>query len=180
MNSYDILVTGLFFLMCGCKTVSPPQTVKEVELDRFMGDWYVVASIPTRFEQGAHNALENYQMDDKGHINITFSFNKGAFDGPLKTYSSAAFVHNEDTFSEWRIQFIWALKFPYLIIYLEDNYLATAVATKDKKYLWLMSRSPQMPEDLYNEIIEVVEKQGFDTTKIIPVPQKAQTLDFRP
>lgn len=106
MNPSDILVAVLFCLMCGCKTVGPPQTVKRVELDRFMGNWYVVASIPTLFEKGAHNAIENYQMDDNGRINVTFSFNKGGFDGPSKTYSSVAFIEDEYTCSEWRIQFI--------------------------------------------------------------------------
>ncbi|HMP89365.1 MAG TPA: lipocalin family protein [Kiritimatiellia bacterium] len=158
----------------GCSTVKPPPTVEYVDLPRFMGDWYVVGGILTSFERDAYHAIENYQLDKKGNIPTTYTFRRGGFDGPLKTYRSKAFVHNKETFAEWRIQFIWPLKFPYLVIYLDEDYQATAISTDDKKYLWIMSRTPQMPERQYGEIMNLVTELGFDTNKIVSVPQPAQ------
>jgi len=136
-----------------------------------MGDWYVIGGILTSFEKGAYHAVENYRLDDKGRIPTTFTFRKGSFDGPKKTYKSMAFVHNRETFAEWRIQFFWPLRFPYLVIYLDEAYQATAVSTDDKKYLWIMSRTPQMPPERYQEIMDLVTNLGFDTNKIVRVPQ---------
>jgi apolipoprotein D and lipocalin family protein len=171
MNPIKTLSMLAMVLMTGCATRNPPPTVPRVELERFMGDWYVVAGILTSFEKDAYHAVENYRQDEKGRIPTTYTFRKGGFDGPKKTYNSMAFVHDKESNAEWRIQFLWPFRFPYLIIYLDPEYRATAISTDDKKYLWIMSRTPQMPEPLYQEIIELVTTLGFDTNKIVRVPQ---------
>lgn len=172
MKTPSLLSIGLLSLVTGCATVKPPPTVEKVDLPRFMGDWHVISGIFTPFEKGAHNAIERYELDDKGRIQTTFTFNKGSFDGPLKKYPSVAFVHNQETFAEWRIQFFWPLKFPYLVIYLDEEYQATAVATDDRKYLWIMSRTPRIPESQYAEIMALVTELGFNTNKIVMVPHE--------
>ena len=73
-------------MMVACRSGPPIYTVDSVDIDRFMGDWYVIASIPTFIEKEAYNALESYRLSENGTIETTFSFNKGAFDGPLKVY----------------------------------------------------------------------------------------------
>jgi len=130
-------MTMLGALVSGCATTSPPPpTVPYVDLPRFMGDWYVVGGILTSFEKGAHHAIENYRLDEKGRIQTTFTFRKDSFDGPLKKFTPVGFVHNKETFAEWRMQFIWPFKSPFLIIYLDPDYRATAISTHDRKYLW--------------------------------------------
>jgi apolipoprotein D and lipocalin family protein len=167
----SLLLVLLALLTAGCATTPPPPTVDYVELERFMGDWYVIAGLFTPFEKDAYAAVENYRLDEKGRIPTTFTFRKGSFDGPEKTYTSMAFVHDTDTYAEWRIQFFWPLRFGYRIIYLDDNYTATAVATNNRKYLWIMSRTPQMPKTLYDDIINLVTEQGFAVEDIVTVPQ---------
>ncbi|HMP75862.1 MAG TPA: lipocalin family protein [Kiritimatiellia bacterium] len=161
-----LLVLGL----AGCATVKPPPTVERVDLPRFMGDWYVIAGQFTPFEKGAHNAIENYRLDEKGRIPTTFSFNKGALDGPRKTFTSMAFVHDQETKAEWRIQFFWPFRFPYLIVFLDDEYQATAVATDDRKYVWVMARSPELCPALRKRLLDHLTGIGFDTGKFTWVP----------
>jgi apolipoprotein D and lipocalin family protein len=175
--AYDSSMKKIYFLLMssilsfGCATTNPPPTVPKVDLERFMGDWYVVGGILTFLEKGAHHAIESYRLDEEGRIQTTFTFRKDSFDGPLKKYTPVGFVHDKETNAEWRMQFIWPFKAPFLIIYLDDEYKATAIATDSKRYLWIMSRTPQMPEHLYNEIIALVTEQGFDVEKIVKVPQ---------
>jgi hypothetical protein len=76
----------LFFAITGCATAPPIETVDSVNIERFMGDWYVIANIPHAIEKDAYNALESYRLAEDGTIETTFTFNKGGFDGPLKTY----------------------------------------------------------------------------------------------
>lgn len=168
-----LMATMLSILSAGCATVTPPPTVPNVDLERFMGDWYVVGGILTSFEKGAHHAIESYRLDEEGRIQTTFTFRKGGFDGPLKKFTPVGFVHDKESNAEWRMQFIWPFKAPFLIIYLDPDYQATAIATDNKKYLWIMSRTPQMPEHLYNQITSLVTELGFDTDKIVSVPQPA-------
>ena len=75
---------AIIFLLLGCQSTKPIHTVSHVDLERFMGDWYVVASIPTFIEKDAYNAVESYQLNADGTIATTFTFNKGGFDGKVK------------------------------------------------------------------------------------------------
>jgi apolipoprotein D and lipocalin family protein len=171
MKPSILFLAGLGFLTAGCATVKPPPTVPRVDLPRFMGDWYVVGGILTPFEKDIYHAIETYTLDEKGDIPTTYTFRKGGFDGPKKTLTNKAFVYDKETFAEWRIQFFWPFKFPYLVIYLDEDYQSTAVATDDKKYLWIMSRTPQMNPAHYDEIIALITEQGFATNKLVRVPQ---------
>ncbi len=165
------IVCLLSLMTAGCATVTPPPTVPYVDLQRFMGDWYVVGGLLTSFEKGAHHAIERYELDDQGRIKTTFTFRKGGFDGPLKTYHPVGFVHNKETNAEWRMQFIWPFRAPFLIIYLDEDYQATAIATDNRKYLWIMSRTPQMPAPFYDDIIRLATDLGFAVDQIVTVPQ---------
>ncbi|MDH3882803.1 MAG: lipocalin family protein, partial [Desulfobacterales bacterium] len=75
--------------------MKPIHTVDKVDLNRFMGDWYVIASIPTFIEKDAFNAIESYRLDDDGTVATTFKFNKGSFDGPLKKYHARGYVRDK-------------------------------------------------------------------------------------
>src|SRR5689334_25426209 len=93
---------ALLPLLGGCRTVLPPLTTEpHVDLPRFMGDWYVIASIPTALERGAHNAVESYRLDTDGTIATTFTFRDGGFDGKQKTYTPRGFVRDTGSNAVW-------------------------------------------------------------------------------
>jgi apolipoprotein D and lipocalin family protein len=99
-NRFPRLIMTAFgaLLLTGCKAgFAPLATVNHVDLERFMGDWYVIANIPTFVEKGAHNAVESYRLDADGTIETTFTFRQDAFDGPLKTYRPRGFVRNRQS-----------------------------------------------------------------------------------
>ena len=103
----------------GCQTMKPIHTVQAVDLKRFMGDWYVIASIPTFIEKDAYNAIESYRLDQDGTVATTFRFNKGSFDGPLKEYTPRGFIQDKTLNAVWGMQFIWPFKAEYRVIYLK-------------------------------------------------------------
>jgi len=152
-------------------------TVESVELDKFMGDWYVIGNIPTFIERDAYNAVENYAMDDDGNIPTTFSFNKGSFDGPLKTYKPKGFIKDKTSNSLWGMQFIWPIKADYRIVYLSDDYQQTIIGRKARDYVWLMARTPTLSDDDYNAMVQKTKSLGYDVSKIRKVPQ--QSLEDR-
>ncbi len=152
-------------------------TVSSVDLNRFMGDWYVIANIPTRFERGATNAVESYSLNDKGEIETTFTFRSGSVDGPLKTMKPKGFVYNETTQAEWRMQFLWPLKSEYLIIFLDDDYMTTMIGRSKRDYLWIMARTPTLPQEQIDQMIEYAVSLGYDRTAIQRVPQRWESSE---
>jgi apolipoprotein D and lipocalin family protein len=163
----------LLALATGCSTVSAPMpTVDQVDLDRFMGDWYVIANIPTRIERGAHNAVESYRLEDDGTIATTFTFNDGAFDGPRREYHPHGFVRDRETNATWGMQFIWPVKAEYLVIHLDEDYSQTVIGRSKRDYVWIMARESRMPDADYAAIIGKLERLGYDVSRIEKVPQR--------
>lgn len=143
------------------------ETVKKLDLNRFMGDWWVIAGRTTIFEKGAHNSLEHYDWnEEKQRIDVTFTFNKGAVDGPKKTITQKAWVHNQESKAHWKVQPLWPLKLDYIILDVDPEYQWTAVGVPNQKYLWIMSRSKNLDETIYKNIIRSLDDKGYDVKAV--------------
>jgi apolipoprotein D and lipocalin family protein len=159
-------------ILAACSTHPPLKKVEKVEISRFMGKWYVIANIPTFVEKEAHNAVETYSWNNKeNRVDVVFEFNKGSFKGEKKTYTQKAFVI-DDSGSEWRIQFFWPLKFPYIIMDLADDYSYTVIGVPNRSYIWIMSRTPTLEEKTYQGILKRISGQDYNISLIQKVPQK--------
>jgi apolipoprotein D and lipocalin family protein len=145
---------------------------REVNLEKFMGDWYVIAHIPTFIETQAYNAVENYALSPDGTIATTFTFNQGGFDGPLKTYRPRGFVYNRETNAEWRMQFVWPFKAPFLISDLSPDYQTTIIGVPNRRYVWIMARTKTLPDQQYAGMVKWLENSGHDISKLRKVPQR--------
>ncbi|MEM7430750.1 MAG: lipocalin family protein [Pseudomonadota bacterium] len=161
------------FLLSGC-AAEPPElaTVDYVDLDRFMGDWYVIANIPTFLEKGAHNAIETYALDDDGTIATTFKYRDGSFDGKLKEHNPRGFIKDTQSNALWGMRFIWPIKADYRVVYVESDYSITIIGRQKRDFVWLMARTPTIPDDKYFELVNRIEAMGYDITKVQRVPQK--------
>jgi apolipoprotein D and lipocalin family protein len=147
-------------------------TVERVDLERFMGDWYVVANIPTFIEKGAHNAVETYALNDDGTVATTFRFRKGGFDGEIKEYNPTGFIKDTDTNALWGMQFLWPVKADYRVVYLDEDYRVTIIGRAARDYVWLMARTPTLPDEELQKLIAFIGNLGYDTSKIETVPQR--------
>jgi len=161
----------LSYAVSACTNMPPLQTVPEVDLERFMGDWYVIANIPTFLERGAHNAVESYALEADGTIATTFTFRDGAFDGPVRTYHPRGFVSGESN-AIWGMQFVWPIKADYRIVYLDETYLTTVIGRNQRDYVWIMAREPTIPQERYDEIVGLLDSVGYDVDSIEWVPQQ--------
>lgn len=160
-------------LLAGCQTVSHPPlvTVAHVDLPRFMGDWYVIANIPTFIEKGAHNAIESYRLAPDGTIETTFSFRAGSFAGPVKHYHPRGFVFDRRSNAVWGMRFVWPIKADYRIAFLAPDYSQTVIARAARDYVWIMARTPRISPADYAQLLRFVGEQGYDLTKVQLVPQ---------
>lgn len=168
-----LTLVAALMLLTGCQ--GPPQpevdVVEQLDLQRFMGDWYVVGNIPTFLEKGAHNAVETYTLKDPQTVATTFRFRKDGFDGPEKVYNPTGFVSAENN-AVWGMQFLWPIKAEYLVIYLDPDYQRTIIGRSKRDYVWLMARSPDPSDAEYQEMVDAAVAAGYDPALIQRVPQR--------
>jgi len=172
-----LLMAALMASACSTTGPAPLQaTDQPIDLPRFMGDWYVIASIPVTVpffsEAGAHNAIESYRLADDGSIETTYTFRKDSFDGAIKRMRPKGFVYNQVTKAEWRMQFLWPFRAAYLIVYVDPDYQTTIIGEPRRRYVWVMARTPQIPEASYAALLQRLVESGYDTAQLQQVPQR--------
>lgn len=171
MNRMTVLVLTL--LLCGCATARPPlKRAEAMDLERFMGSWYVIAAIPTVIEKNSYNAIEEYKLLPDGSVDTVFTFHQGSFDGPLKKYNPRGFIVDKTNKSTWKMQFIWPFKAQYLVVYLNEDYSQTIIGRDKRDFFWIMARTPEIPENDYQNLLTMLKNDGYDISKVRKVPQK--------
>jgi apolipoprotein D and lipocalin family protein len=174
-SSLAVIATfGLVLSLVACSSAERESlpTVEALDLERFMGDWYVIANIPTRFERGAHNAVESYSLDDRGRVATTFTFRDGAFDGPEKRFEPTGFVREGTGNAVWGMRFIWPIKAEYRVMYVDPEYRTTIVGRTKRDYMWIMAREPELSDDVLDSLIDRVVAAGYERDAIVRVPQR--------
>ena len=172
MKKLTVLLLSLFILTaCSSQNFKPIHTVSYVNIDRFMGDWYVIANIPTFIETDAYNAIETYEISNDGSIATTFTFNQGSADGEKKQYKPTGYIVDQESNALWDMQFIWPFNAEYRVIYLDDHYETTIIGRSKRDYVWLMARQPIIDESRYQSLLLFMQDQGYDISKIQKVPQ---------
>lgn len=172
MRHPTAILMSLLFISCAASPKDRMPTVPQVDLPRFMGDWYVIASIPTLLEKHAYDAVESYRLETDGSIATTFTFRKGSFDGPAKTMRPHGWVRDSSN-AAWGMQFIWPIKAEYLIAHLDAGYTETIIARTARDYVWIMARTPAISEPDYQRLVSEVQRLGYDAAKLRRVPQSA-------
>ncbi|MEO8835976.1 MAG: lipocalin family protein [Caldimonas sp.] len=155
----------------GDKALPPVALAPHVDLPRFMGDWYVIASIPTMFEKNAYSARESYRLDADGTIDTTFAYRSGSFDGTPHALHSRGYVLAPSN-AVWGQQYVWPFKADYRISFVADDYGTTVITREKRDYVWIMARTPTIPEAEYQRLVAVVEQQGYDAARLRRVPQQ--------
>ncbi|HEX2585737.1 MAG TPA: lipocalin family protein [Steroidobacteraceae bacterium] len=173
MRALQTLFIPFILLLQACSTMNnvPLKTVEHVDLQRFMGDWYVIANIPTFIEKDAYGAIESYRLNADGTIDTTFTFHKGSFSGKLKRQNPKGFVLDSSN-AVWGMRFIWPIKADYRIAYLAPDYSQTIVAREKRDYVWIMARTAKISDEDYNQLIDRAVAMGYDKASIKKVPQQ--------
>jgi len=141
--------------------------VKDLDLPRFMGKWYVISLIPNWIEEGGTDSFDEYTLNKDGTIDIRYQTIKN---GKVKTIRQKGVIADENIKSKWEIKFIkpWIpfFKAPYELIILDENYNYMAVGYPDNSFGWVMARSPIMEDSIYNEILDQLDTDfGYDKKK---------------
>ncbi len=164
---------GFFYCSPAAHKESPPlDVVSSVDLKRYMGTWYEIASYPTSFQKGCTATKATYALLDDGRVDALNECKRGAPEAEPSRAKGKAKVVDGATNAKLKVTFFWPFYGDYWIIDLGKDYEYAVVGHPSRKYLWILSRAPRMGEDLYGRILERLKNEkGYDTTKLVRTPQ---------
>ena len=167
-----VLSFAIMCLISGCALNDVPlPTAENVNIDRFMGRWYVHGYTPIIFDKDAHNAIEHYRLDADKKIRTTYQFRDGGFDADIKMFTPVGWVdEGVESNAEWRMQFIWPFTADYIILHLDSDYSETIIAHPSRKYAWIMLRSNTVRDADYDRLLSKLKAVGYETELIQKLP----------
>ncbi len=162
-----IIVIILIAFGCTSTNYAPLDVVNKVDVQKYLGNWYEIALLPNSFEEGCNCTTAEYSIIDATTLRVINRCRKDSVNGEIDEAKGKAFIVEGSHNAKLRVQFFWPFRGDYWIIDLDkENYQYAVVGTPSRKYLWILSRSPKMDEQLYNSLIEKCKAKGFDVTKL--------------
>ena len=170
----SIIIAALAVSGSGCASMKQPlRPVPHVDLDRYMGDWYVIANIPYFAEKNCFDSVESYALRTDGRIDNWFTCRKKSFDAPMKRIANAvATVTDKQSNAVWSVRFFKIFAVKYFILALDPDYRWVAVGHPSRRYGWVMARTKTLDDQTYNAILDRLAEQGYDRGKFQRVPQR--------
>jgi apolipoprotein D and lipocalin family protein len=177
MNGIKIVFLFIPIVLLNCRTSEQmakidTTTVKNVDINQYIGKWYEIARFPHSFEKNLVGVTATYTLREDGKINVLNQGFKKTLDGPLKQARGKAKIPDSGEPGKLKVSFFLFFYADYYILELdEDNYQYALVGSSSDKYLWILGRTPVMPEETYKMLIAKARERGYDTSKLIAVEQ---------
>ena len=157
-------------ILCGCprpdRGLPPLETVPQVDLQRYLGTWYEIASYPASFQKGCVATRADYALRPDGLIRVVNQCRKNALDGPLQSAEGKARVVNPPANSRLEVSFFWPFWGDYWIIALDGDYRWAVIGHPSRDYLWILSRTPTLDEALYRRLLDGLPARGYDPGRL--------------
>jgi len=169
-----ILIFPVAVMLCGgCGAVYPPlEVVENVDLDRYAGKWYEIARYPNSFERGCVGVTAEYTPRDDGRIGVVNTCFESSLDGDSRQIRGSARVVDETTNAKLKVTFFWPFEGDYWIIDLDEDYQYAVVGEPRRDVLWILSRSPQLDQEIYEGLLSELPAKGYDPERLELVPQR--------
>lgn len=173
---FFISAFALGITLTGCFTskklsIAGIPAVENFNLDRYLGTWYEIARLPNSFEKNLDRVTATYSLRKDGKIKVVnrgFNIDKDSW----KEATGKAWIPDPENPATLKVSFFWFFSSDYKIIALdEENYSYSMVTSSTRKYLWILSRTPQLDPEIYQKLIEQAKADGFDTDKLYKVKQ---------
>ena len=170
MFKWLFILSGLTTLAIGCATGQNGQatleTVGNVDLNRYLGQWYEVASYPAWFQKGCTQSTAFYELLPDGKVSVINRCQTDDPDGKVKESKGKAQVVDSSTNAKLKVWFFWPFKGDYWIIDLDEDYQWSVVGEPKREYLWILSRDLDMDESTYADILSRLPGKGYDPAKL--------------
>lgn len=148
----------------------PLTTVPKIELNRYLGKWFEIASRPNRFQRGCVATKATYSLEADGKLSILNECLDKTLTGKARSAKGRAWPVDE-TNSKLKVSFFWPFSGDYWILEVGDNYEYSVIGEPEGKYIWILSRQPKMEETLLQSILARLKSRGYSVEAILKTPQ---------
>jgi apolipoprotein D and lipocalin family protein len=145
------------------------EVVSHVELEKYLGKWYEIAHLPARFQEGCTDTTATYALSKDGNLSV---LNECIRNGKMRQAKAKAKVADKISGAKLKVTFFWPFSADYWIINLGRDYDYAVVGTPNRKYLWILSRTPQMDDNLFSQLVESAKSKGFNVDNLIKTSRK--------
>jgi len=169
LRNISRIIPFIFIIMligCSSNNYKPLETVESVDLKKYVGKWYEIASFPQSFQKGCNCTTAEYFLTDDDYVRVLNSCRKDGVDGKLDQAEGKAFIVEGTNNSKLKVQFFWPFKGDYWIIELADDYSYAVVGHPNRDYLWILSRTPKMENEIYSDLLSKITAKGFDVSRL--------------
>jgi apolipoprotein D and lipocalin family protein len=144
-----------------------------VDLSKYLGVWYEIASFPGPHQEGCVATKATYRLRSDGDIEVINECRDKNLSGKWRSAKGKAWVVDENTGSKLKVRFFWPLSADYWVIMLGEQYEFAVVSEPNRKYLWILCRSRQMSENTYAKITNFLRDNDFDLSRLNRTTQPA-------
>ncbi len=175
MRNLCLLLTFSFLFVLSCTDTNSQMldktTVKELDLNRYLGTWYEIARFPHSFEKNLVGVTATYSLRDDGKIKVLNQGYKNTLNGELSVAEGKAKIPNKLEPAKLKVSFFWIFYGDYNVLELDENYQYVMIGSSTDKYFWILSRTPQMEPATYEMLLEKARKRGYNLEKLENVLQ---------
>lgn len=147
-----------------CKSDPEQATVKDVDLNRYMGRWYEIARLPNSFERGLECITANYTLRPDGKVTV---LNKGKGEKGWESAKGLAKIPDKNEPGKLKVSFFRPFWGPYWILELDPDYNYVLIGSPSRNYMWILCRQPEMDSGTYDKLVEKANSLGYETSLII-------------
>jgi len=174
MRKNLIVLLALLFMTISCNgqnAMIDKTVVEDLDINRYLGKWYEIARYDHRFERDLVGVTATYSFRKDGKIKVVNSGFKETLDGKKSNAIGKAKIPDPNIPSKLKVSFFWFFYGDYFVLELEENYQWAVIGSSSDKYLWILSRTPQMDENVYNDLLNNLTDRGYDVNNLIRVEQ---------
>ncbi|KAK6151617.1 hypothetical protein DH2020_014252 [Rehmannia glutinosa] len=162
------------------------EVVKGLDIERYMGRWYEIASFPSRFQpKNGVDTRATYTLKPDGTVNV---LNETWSDGKRGSIEGVAYKADpKSDEAKLKVKF-WVPPFlpiipvigDYWVLYIDDNYQYALIGQPSRTYLWILSRQPKLDDEIYNQLVDKAKEEGYDVSKLHKTPQSESPPEDAP
>ena len=175
MKTKTLILLSFSLMIFSCrpnKQMVDTSTVQELDVERYMGTWYEIARFQHSFEKDLVGVTATYSLRDDGKIDVVNAGYKNTLDGAYKEAKGKAKIPDPEEPGKLKVAFFLFFYADYNIMELDDDYQHVLIGSSTPDYLWILSRTPQMDETAYQQLVDEAKRRGYDTSKLFKVPHK--------
>lgn len=173
MRGWAGLIGALVLLGCaGSARLTAPPDATALDVERFLGRWYIIAHVPYWAERGKVGSYVEYRARPDGRYDDLYYFRRDALEAPVERWEGVAWILDPPTARRWKARFLWPLSTEFWVLEVDPEYRTALIGTPDRRLAWIYARSPELDPERLAGAKRRLGELGYPVDAMVPIPQR--------